>query len=67
MQKKARVRLSPLAVAVPIGVCVVIAVLTYNIAVRAGYTAALSAAIAGVIGLLWLSFFISRLIEQVRP
>ncbi len=67
MQKKARVRLSPLAVAVPIGVCVVIAVFTYNVAVRAGYTAGLSVAIAGVIGLLWLSFFIGRLIEQARP
>lgn len=66
MRKKARVRLSPLAVAVPIGVCIIIAVFTYTIAVRAGFPAGLSVAVAGVIGLLWLSFFIGRLIEQAR-
>jgi F420-0:gamma-glutamyl ligase-like protein len=66
MEKKARARLSPLAVAVPVGVCVVIAAFTYSVAVRAGYPTALAVAIAGVIGLLWLGFFIGRLLEQAR-
>jgi len=66
MQKKVRVQLSPLAVTVPIGVCIVIAVFTDTIAMRAGFPGGLSVAIAGVIGLLWLSFFIGRLVEQAR-
>jgi len=62
MQKKVRVRLSPLAVIVPIGVCLLIGALTYTIAVRAGYPPILAAIIAGVIGLLWLGFLIGRLL-----
>ncbi len=66
MEKKAWVRLSPLAVAVPLGVCLIIAAFTDTIAVRAGFPAGLSVGIAAVIGLLWFSFFIGRLIEQAR-
>ena len=66
MEKMARVRLSPLAVAVPMAVCVVIAAFTYTVAVRAGYPTGLAVAVAGVIGLLWLGFFIGRLLEQAR-
>lgn len=63
MEKKARASISPLAVVMPIGVCILIGVFTDRVAIRAGYSTGLSAAIAGVIGLLWLCFLIGRLIE----
>lgn len=63
MEKKARTRLSPLAMLMPIAVCLVIGAFTYAIAVRAGYPAGLAAAIAAVIGLLWLCFLIARLLD----
>ncbi len=63
MQKKARVRLSPLAVIMPVVVCLVIGAFTYAIADRAGYPPVLAAMIASAIGLLWLSFLISRLLR----
>lgn len=63
MEKKARASISPLAVAMPIGVCILIGAFTDRVAMRAGYPAGLSAAIAGVIGLLWLCFLIGRLLE----
>lgn len=63
MEKKARASISLLAVAMPIGVCILIAVFTDRVAVRAGYPTGLAVAIAGVIGLLWLTFLIGRLLE----
>ncbi len=62
MEKKARASISPLTVAMPIGVCILIGAFTDQIAMRAGYSAGLAAAIAGVIGLLWLCFLIGRLL-----
>jgi len=47
----------------PIGVCILIGGFTDRVALRAGYSAGLSVAIAGVIGLLWLCFLIGRLLE----
>lgn len=66
MEKKARARVSPLAVLMPIGVCAVIGCFTYAVAERAGITTGLAATIAGVIGLLWFIFFVGRLVEQTQ-
>ena len=62
MQKKTRARLTPLAIAAPIVVCLIIGVFTYTIATRAGYPPILAAVFASVIGLLWLGFLVSRLL-----
>ena len=62
MPKRTWERPSALAVAMPVAVCVVIGVFTYNIAVRAGYPVGLSVAVAAVIGLLWFGFLLSRLL-----
>jgi hypothetical protein len=62
MEKKVRARLTPLAIAAPIVVCLVIGAFTYTIATRAGYPPVLAALFASVIGLLWLGFFVSRLL-----
>jgi hypothetical protein len=63
MEKKTRARLTPLAVAAPIVVCLVIGAFVDTIAMRAGYPALLAAIFAGVIGLLWLGFFVGRLLR----
>jgi uncharacterized membrane protein YeaQ/YmgE (transglycosylase-associated protein family) len=62
MEKKARARLTPLAIVAPIVVCLIIGAFTDAIAMRAGYPAVLAAIFAGVIGILWLGFFVSRLL-----
>ncbi|MDQ6832836.1 MAG: hypothetical protein M3008_05520 [Chloroflexota bacterium] len=62
MEKKARASTSPLAVAMPIGICILIAIFTDKVAVRAGCPTELAVAIACVIGLLWLTFLIGRLL-----
>lgn len=66
MEKKVRARMSPLAMLMPIGVCILIGTFTYAIAVRAGITSGLAVAVASVIGLLWLIFFVGRLLEQTQ-
>jgi hypothetical protein len=66
VEKKARARLSPLAVLMPIGVCALIGAFTDAIALRAGITPGLAVAVAGGIGLLWLIFFVGRLLEQTE-
>jgi uncharacterized membrane protein YeaQ/YmgE (transglycosylase-associated protein family) len=63
MQKKTRARLTPLAIVAPIIVCLVIGVFTDAIAKRAGYPPLLAVIFAGVIGLLWLGFFVGRLLD----
>jgi hypothetical protein len=66
MEKKARARVSPLAMLMPIGVCALIGAFTYAIALRADIVPGLAVAVAGVIGLLWLIFFVGRLLEQTQ-
>ncbi len=63
MHKKARARLTPLAIVAPIGMCVVIGACTDTIAVRAGYPPVIALIFAGVIGILWLGFFVGRLLR----
>jgi hypothetical protein len=64
--EKARARLSPLAMLMPIGVCALIGAFTDAIARRAGIAPGLAVVVAGAIGLLWLLFFIGRLLDQAQ-
>lgn len=64
MPKKERARVSPLALIAPVAVCILIGAFTFTIARRAGYPTGLAVGVAVIIGLLWFSFFLSRLLEQ---
>ncbi len=64
--KRARSRLSPLAVIAPAAVCLLIGAFTYQIARRAGYPTALAVGVSVIIGLLWFGFFLGRLLGQQR-
>jgi hypothetical protein len=62
MRKEVRARVTPLTIVTPIAVCIAIGAFTYAVAMRAGYPPILATIVAGVIGLLWLGFFVGRLL-----
>ncbi len=62
--KKGRLRLSPLAMIMPVAVCLLIGAFTYQIARRSGYPAGLAAGVSVIIGLLWFGFLLGRLLDR---